>query len=116
MSHAPAVLVRVWRDVPKQRLQFEAQFPDTGQAWNLQLPTWRPGRYELGNFAQYLMDVSGVTADGQDFRLPKRGLHSWKVVEGVTTVRWTFHADILNAGSTCVEEDLYYVNPVNCFM
>ena len=116
MSHAPAVLVRVWRDVPKQRLQFEAQFPDTGQAWNLQLPTWRPGRYELGNFAQYLMDVSGVTADGQAARLPKRGLHSWRVAEGVTTVRWTFHADILNAGSTCVEEDLYYVNPVNCFM
>ena len=31
-------------------------------------------------------------------------------------IEWVFHADILNAGSTCVEADLYYVNPVNCFM
>ena len=31
-------------------------------------------------------------------------------------VEWVFHADILNAGSTCVEDDLFYVNPVNCFM
>ena len=46
----------------------------------------------------------------------KADLHSWHVPAGVNRVSWLFHADILNAGSTCVESDLFYVNPVNCFI
>ena len=58
----------------------------------------------------------GVAADGTETRLSKADLHSWHVPAGVNRVAWLFHADILNAGSTCVESDLFYVNPVNCFM
>ena len=104
------------RDVKAQRVHFAATFPERTGAWRLQLPTWRPGRYELGNFAQYVLGVEGVDESGQRMRLSKQGLHTWAVPAGVRHVEWLFHADILNAGSTCIEADLYYVNPVNCFM
>ena len=104
------------RDIEAQRIHFEATFPERADAWTLQLPTWRPGRYELGNFAQYVLWVESVGEDGQRTRLKKRDLHAWSVPGGIRQVEWLFHADILNAGSTCIESDLFYVNPVNCFM
>ena len=96
-------------------LNFEAQFPDSNSPWEIQLPCWRPGRYELGNFAQYITSMVGVQ-DGQEIRLEKLDLHRWQVPAGVSTIKWGFHADILNAGSTFVREDLQYVNPVNCML
>ena len=111
-----AVRYVLTRDVDAQRIHFSATFPERKDAWTLQLPTWRPGRYELGNFAQYVLWVEGVDEDGQRMRLAKQDLHAWAVPAGVQHVEWLFHADILNAGSTCIETDLYYVNPVNCFM
>ncbi|MDA0940788.1 MAG: M61 family peptidase [Bacteroidetes bacterium] len=115
-----AVTCRLRRDVANQNLTFRATFPERNAAhlgaWSLQLPTWRPGRYELGNFAQYIMSVEGFNSDGSRQALAKSSLHTWIVPAGVRDVEWVFHADILNAGSTCVEADLYYVNPVNCFM
>ena len=104
------------RDIAKQRIHFTATFPKRQGSWSLQLPTWRPGRYELGNFAQYILWVEGVNQEGQRVRLNKVDLHAWQVPNGIRRIEWLFHADILNAGSTCIENDLYYVNPVNCFM
>ena len=104
------------RDIEAQRIHFKAAFPARSGAWTLQLPTWRPGRYELGNFAQYVLWVEGIDQEGRRTRLSKQNLHAWTVPAGIRHVEWLFHADILNAGSTCIESDLYYVNPVNCFM
>ena len=57
------------RDVAGQNLTFRATFPERGPeqegTWSLQLPTWRPGRYELGNFAQYIMRVEGLHVQDQ---------------------------------------------------
>jgi len=108
-------LVDVTRDVANQNLIFRAHFPPC-EAWTMHLPVWRPGRYELGNFAQYLMSVEGVNAHGERILLRKSDLHAWHVPASVQEVAWVFHADILNAGSTCVESELLYVNPVNCMM
>lgn len=111
-----SVQVTVTRDVERQKLHFNATFPASPEPWTLHLPTWRPGRYELANFAQYVMWVKGIASDGAESLLSKADLHSWHVPAGVQRVSWLFHADILNAGSTCIEPDLFYVNPVNCFM
>ena len=114
-----AVTCVLRRDVAGQKITFRATFPERAEkqgAWSLQLPTWRPGRYELGNFAQYIMRVDSLHSDGSRQALTKSSLQTWNVPAGVREVEWVFHADILNAGSTCVEADLFYVNPVNCFM
>jgi len=111
----PVVEVSVRRDNTAQRLHFSAVFPACG-AWAMHLPTWRPGRYELGNFAQFVLRVEGVTRDSVRTSLAKTALHAWHVPADVVAVEWVFHADILNAGSTYVGDDLFYVNPVNCMM
>ena len=117
MNHDPSLVrYELRRDIPAQRIHFSATFPAQEGAWDVQLPTWRPGRYELGNFAQYVLWVEGIDGAGHRARLAKTDLHSWRVPAGTQRIEWLFHADILNAGSTCVEDDLFYVNPVNCFM
>ena len=109
------ISVNVRKSTNAPSLEFDAVFPSSsGGDWQLQLPCWRPGRYELGNFAQYITKMVGVDNDGSEVNLEKLNHHRWKVPENIRTMRWTFYADILNAGSTYVRGDLQYVNPVNC--
>ena len=79
------------------------------------LPTWRPGRYERGDFAQYVRGMAQRTQDGWT-RLPQAELHRWDCLptEGDIEVRFHFTAAQLNAGSTWADDELLYVNPVNC--
>ena len=111
------ISVSICKSSNASSLEFEATFPSSdGSPWMLQLPCWRPGRYELGNFAQYITKMVGVDADGNEVGLEKSNHHQWRVPGEIRTIRWIFYADILNAGSTYVCDDLQYVNPVNCFV
>ena len=74
---------------------------------------FRPGGRDdtkLANFAQYVMWVKGWR-QGHGNAAVQGDPARWHVPGGVNRVAWLFHADILNAGSTCVESDLFYVNP-----
>ena len=72
MSTPQTVRYVLTRDVDAQRIHFSATFPERKDAWTLQLPTRRPGRYELGNFAQYVLWVEGVDEDGERMRLANK--------------------------------------------
>ena len=82
---------------------------------HIQLPVWRPGRYERGDFAQYVRGMAQRTAEGWS-RLEQAELHHWKALncDGPIEVRFHFTAAQLNAGSTWADDHLLYVNPVNC--
>ena len=84
----------------------------------LQLPVWRPGRYERGDFAQYVTDFSAVDAQGKPLAWRKINPSLWELETEETHARVTyrFHAGILNAGSTWLDATRLYVNPVNCLM
>tara|TARA_Y100000589_G_scaffold259783_1_gene249417 strand:- start:3495 stop:4934 length:1440 start_codon:yes stop_codon:yes gene_type:complete len=111
------ISVSVRKSTNAPSLEFEAVFPSSsGSDWQLQLPCWRPGRYELGNFAQYITKMVGINDDGSEVKLEKLNHHRWQIPENIRTMRWTFYANILNAGSTYVRDDLQYVNPVNCLV
>lgn len=98
-------------------LMLLAEFPDVPESgFEVQLPVWRPGRYELGNFAQNVYAVDGLDANDEWIRLLKSDLHRWTVPAGTKRIRWSYYAEELNAGSTCVAPGLVYVNPVNCFL
>jgi predicted metalloprotease with PDZ domain len=85
----------------------------------VQFPAWRPGRYELGNFVKNLMQVKVYTAEGNE-------LHAEKITKDKFLVRckpsdslkisYCYYANDLNAGSTFVDDNQMYVNPVNCSM
>jgi predicted metalloprotease with PDZ domain len=82
---------------------------------HIQLPVWRPGRYERGDFGQYVRDMAQKT-DGGWTALPQTELHRWNCLKTDTAVevRFRFTAAQLNAGSTWADDALLYVNPVNC--
>ena len=82
---------------------------------HIQLPVWRPGRYERGDFGQYVRGMAQRT--GEEWTpLAQSDLHRWTCMpsEDGVTVRFHFTAAQLNAGSTWADADLLYVNPVNC--
>ena len=85
----------------------------------LQLPTWRPGRYELGNFAKNIKKLDVFNESGQLLTWEKTNKDLWKVTtNGATKIKvtYSYYAAELNAGSTYVDEKQVYCNPVNCCM
>ncbi len=83
----------------------------------VQLPAWRPGRYELGNFAK---NISGFSAKGkEELGHTKLTKDRWEIVlDGSTEIQisYRYYAADWNAGSTYTTDDFLYVNPVNCLM
>lgn len=101
-------------------IDFIAEFKEIKSKETLiQLPSWRPGRYELGNFAKNIQKFT--VTDDKDRVLPfeKITKDSWKVhTDGVNTiqVKYTYYGADLNAGSSFLDTEQLYLNPVNCFV
>lgn len=86
---------------------------------HLQLPAWRPGRYQLANFAKNIQRFQIFDGAGKPLSFKKQTKDLWQVeVAGVETltVSYNFFANEINAGSTFVDDKQLYVNPVNCFL
>lgn len=83
----------------------------------IQLPAWRPGRYELGNFAKNVQKWAAYDAKGNALQFQKITKDCWKVqTKGVAElhIKYNYYAVDLNAGSTFLDESQIYMNPVNC--
>jgi predicted metalloprotease with PDZ domain len=102
-----------------QYIHIEAIFPvDTEQTF-VYLPTWRPGRYELGNFAKNIKHFQVFGSDNKPLNFKKTHKAVWEVqTSGQQSIRVVYHyfANELNAGSTFLSPEQLYVNPVNCFV
>ncbi len=86
---------------------------------NIHLPSWRPGRYEIGNFAQNVQQVTVTNAMQQPLKSFKTGKDTWQIEAGNESqviIRYRYYAAVLNAGSSYLDETQLYLNPVNCFM
>ena len=85
----------------------------------LQLPAWRPGRYELGNFAKNIRKFEIQDDQGQALAYRKVSKDRWEVdTSGIKTfvVMYDYYAGELNAGSTWLDEEQLYINFVNCML
>ena len=85
----------------------------------LTFPAWRPGRYELGNFAKNIQVFQILDEGGKPLVFQKTSKNRWLVETGAAktmVVRYNYFAFELNAGSTFLDESQLYVNPVNCFV
>lgn len=88
---------------------------------DLQLPAWRPGRYELQQFAKNIQRFEVFDSDGNPLAFHKVTKDRWRVqTSGITQllVRYNYYALLgtsnqLNAGSSFLSDTLLYVNPVN---
>jgi predicted metalloprotease with PDZ domain len=103
----------------QQYIHFNVQFDQLPANAKIYLPKWRPGRYELGNFAKNLKNFRVFTSDGKRVPFQKCDASSWQLENeehAVIRIEYSYYANELNAGSTYVSKDQLYVNPVNCFI
>ena len=84
----------------------------------IKLPVWRPGRYERGDFAQFVRNFRVTDQEGNTLPFQKTDLSSWSIPGNPSEIilSYEFWAGLLNAGSTFVSEHMIYINPVNCLM
>lgn len=83
----------------------------------IQLPSWRPGRYELGNFAKNIKGFKVFNGNGKPVEFLKISKDAWQLTlaKGETIkIQYAYYAHLLNAGSTFLDATQLYVNPVNC--
>ena len=100
-------------------IDFVALFPAQGEFTTIQLPVWRPGRYELGNFAKNVRGWKAYNADTGELLLWNKSTpHTWVVnSDGVDWIKvhYEYYAAEMNAGSTYWDGAQLYLNPVNAF-
>src|SRR5688572_15253957 len=83
----------------------------------LALPAWRPGRYELGNFAKNITRFRVVDENGKALTYEKTGSHRWQVQSGKSkqvVVHYSYYAAQPDAGACWTDDEFMYVNPVHC--
>ncbi|MCX6182437.1 MAG: M61 family peptidase [Bacteroidetes bacterium] len=81
------------------------------------LPIWRPGRYELADYAKNIQSIRFFSARGVELSFEKISKSCWEVeASGVEeiVVNYTYYANQLDAGAAYVDSTQLYVNPVNC--
>jgi predicted metalloprotease with PDZ domain len=86
----------------------------------LQLPAWRPGRYELQNFAQKIQRVEVSDAEtGQPLPYRKVTKDRWEVADVAgrsVRVGYNFYAHQMDAGGSWLDATQLYLNPVQALM
>lgn len=103
-------------------LQINIRFenPDQEALHNLiQLPAWRPGRYQLGNFSKNIRSFQVFNNDGKHIPFQKKGKDSWLIsAKGLEHyhVSYEVYTSIIDGGSTYVDEEIWYINFINCMM
>jgi predicted metalloprotease with PDZ domain len=100
-----------WRN-PRERLfnvSLTFTAPDNDPL--LWLPSWRPGRYLIMNFAANVRDMSANAT--------KCGKSSWRVAARrgeEVTLTYRYYAGVLDAGSSFLDDDEAYFNGSNLFV
>jgi len=82
-----------------------------------QLSAWRPGRYELANFAQNIQKWAAFDENNNPLSFKKITKDLWEVdTKGIEeiTVMYNFYANQLDAGACYLDENQLYLNPVHC--
>lgn len=100
-------------------IQFSATFPAADAHLTLHLASWRPGRYELGNFAKNIKGFRVFDDQNKALTFEKSNKDTWQIPTTETNsvrVEYSYYAAELNAGSSYLDDQQLYINPVNCFL
>jgi predicted metalloprotease with PDZ domain len=113
MIHISLSTPRIHRKMVKVRVSFS----HSEENQIVQLSSWRPGRYELGNFAKNISHVEAFDSSNTPLEVRKTEKDKWCIAcnaDEQITFEYFYCAAELNAGSTYVNSQMLYVNPVNC--
>lgn len=81
----------------------------------LQLPSWRPGRYEKANYAQFIKSLS-VAGPNAPVRCEKKTGDLWEFLaeeNGPHSINYFYHAAQMDAGGSWVDAEQVYINFIN---
>jgi predicted metalloprotease with PDZ domain len=88
-------------------------------AIHLQLAAWRPGRYELQNFAQKVQQFRVTDEKNNPVAFKKVTKDRWEInapATGELTVYYNFYSRQMDAGGSWTDETQLYLNPINLIM
>jgi predicted metalloprotease with PDZ domain len=105
------------RDNPlSQFIQLELHlFCQAGETVELQLPAWRPGRYELANYAQKIRKLK-AEFNRKNLTVHKLSKDLWTFTakeEGSHHIIYEFHANQMDAGGSWSDDEQLYLNFIN---
>jgi len=100
-------------------LQIECEFrPKKSGRTKITLPIWRPGRYQVQNFAKNLPEIKAYQGVNQ-ISISKIESSAWEL-HGVETTLiklvYTYFAVQRDAGGSVANEEMLYINFVNCLV
>jgi predicted metalloprotease with PDZ domain len=82
----------------------------------IQLPIWRPGRYQAQNFAKNI-PVLKAYSGGVPIAINKIASSTWILdATGPVEIRYNYYANQTDAGGSVIENDLIYINFINCLL
>ncbi len=82
---------------------------------SLQIPSWRPGRYEIANYAQKIKEFE-VYFEGKSIPFEKKNKDLWQFQSGLAgnyEINYVFHAAQMDAGGSWSDEQQLYLNFIN---
>ncbi len=84
----------------------------------LRLPSWRPGRYQIQNFAKNVKDVRSYNATGNSIDIKKISKDAWALTNqpGPVTISYRYYAFVMDAGNSWLDDEQLYINFINCAM
>ena len=82
----------------------------------IQLPIWRPGRYQAQNFAKNI-PVLKAFSGGVSIPIEKITSSTWSLEASQSVeIRYSYFANQPDAGGSVVADDLLYINFINCLL
>ncbi|WP_459465840.1 M61 family metallopeptidase [Aquirufa sp. OSTEICH-129A] len=85
----------------------------------LQLPIWRPGRYQAQHFSKNIPQVRAFEATGEEIKLNKKGTSAWEFQgkeSQAVEVRYAYFAQQADAGGSVSNQEMLYVNFITCLL
>lgn len=106
-------------DPTRHLITVTCSFSATAGTHLLQLPLWRPGRYERQAYARNIADLRAFDAQGAPLQLEMEGTHNWALSllkDTEVQIRYTAYANKPDAGGSYLDKEHIYVNGINFFI
>jgi predicted metalloprotease with PDZ domain len=92
---------------------------DGSETIDFALPSWRPGRYVIQNYARNVQEFAALNERGEPLPWDKIDKSTWRVRTAgskLVVARYKYYANLLDAGSSLLNETEAYFNGTNLFM
>jgi predicted metalloprotease with PDZ domain len=85
----------------------------------INLPSWRPGRYELANYAKNVLRLRAYDLDGEELPCKKITKDQWEINSErnqTIKIKYNYYAFQMDAGNSWLDDEQLYINPINCLV